>query len=310
MRDRLLVWCSHCEVQVQQLESNTLSGESDPAEVLRQLAEDLQVLENARAEIRELGRALVKQGTADMQSQLDDYLKTEDVVLLKMAQMQVRLAEKDQERQMATVMAGAGAQNFSMCDSGVYSYALDNDAPQGSATAAFDDSAISLSLPGARNTSVSVGTSTSPSKVIPPRLAEDTHVSATRTATSPSRVTPSRPVEEIRVTAAQTGTSTLKVPPVRPIEEIREEATGAKQRTYAEVAKTAVVSSTKRSTPPPVSIKSDTQRHLELALDEWRQRLARLDHLIKTSISTEPSTDAANEIVIQICVPPHLTFVN
>jgi hypothetical protein len=35
-----------------------------------------------------------------------------------------------------------------------------------------------------------------------------------------------------------------------------------------------------------------------LALDEWRQRLARLDHLIKTSISTEPSTDAANEIVI------------
>jgi hypothetical protein len=72
-----------------------------------------------------------------------------------------------------------------------------------------------------------------------------------------------------------------------------------KQRTYAYVAKTAVVSSPyQRSTPPPFSVKSDTQRHLELALDEWRQILARLDHSMKTSISTEPSTDAANEMVI------------
>jgi hypothetical protein len=315
LRDRLLVWCSHCEVQIQQLESNALSGESDPAEVLRQLAEDLQVLENARAEIRELGRALVKQGTADMRSQLDDYLQTEDVVLLKMAQMQVRLAEKEQERQMPTVMADAGAQNVSMSDSGIYSYPLDNDAQQRSVATAFDDSAISLSVPDALNVSVSDRTTASPkvqslSKATPPRPAEDPDVAATRTATSPSRVSLARTVEEPRLAAARTSTSPLKVPPSRPIEETCEEATGAKQRTYADVAKTAVTSSTQRSTPPPVSIKSDTQRHLELALEEWRQRLARLDHLIKTSISTEPSTDAANEIVIHVHAPLRHTFLN
>lgn len=308
LRDRLLVWCSHCEVQIQQLESNALSGESDPVEVLRQLAEDLQVLENARAEIRELGRTLVKQGTADMQSQLNDYLQTEDVVLLKMAQMQVRLAEREQERQMSTVMADAGAQNVSMSDSGIYSYPLDNDAPQRSVATAFDDSAISLSVPDARNVSVSVGITASPSRATPPRLAEDPRLAATRTATSLSRVSLTRPVEEPRLAASRNSTSPSKVPPSRPIEETCEEATGAKQRTYADVAKTAVTSSTQRATPPPVSIKSDTQRHLELALEEWRQRLARLDHLIKTSISTEPSTDAANEIVIHVHAPARHTF--
>ena len=67
-----MVWCSHCEVQVQQIENNALTGETDAVEVLRQLSEDLQVLENARAEIRELGRALIKQGTVDMQPQLEE----------------------------------------------------------------------------------------------------------------------------------------------------------------------------------------------------------------------------------------------
>jgi hypothetical protein len=106
--------------------------------------------------------------------------------------------------------------------------------------------------------------------------------------------------------------SPSKDPPSKPIEETQVAATGAKQRTYADVAKTAVISSpSQRSTPPPVSVKSDQQRHLELALDEWRQRLARPDHSIKTSISTEPSTDAANEIVISaFFFNPRFVFEN
>jgi hypothetical protein len=259
-----LVWCSHCEVQVQQIENNALTGETDAVEVLRQLSEDLQVLENARAEIRELGRSLINQGTADVQPQLEEYLQIEDEVLLKMAQMQVRLAQKEQEQQeqqhisvVAAASVGLGAENVSLSDSGIYSYPVEQEAPRGAALSVCDDSAISLSIPDARLTSVSV----EPTRAISP----------------------------------------LKVPPSKPIEEIQVAATGAKQRTYADVAKTAVISPpVQRATPPPVSIKSDTQRHLELALDEWRQRLARLDHLIKTSISTEPSIDAANEIVIPV----------
>ena len=232
------------------MESDAVCGETDPTETLNLLKEELQFLENARAEIRELGKALVKQGTTDMQPQLDEYLQIEDDVLLRLAQMQVRLAQKDQDHR-ANASAGLGAENISMSDSGVYSYALEPEANQGLALIVTDENATSLPLPAPRTSTVSVGTSTKP-----------------------------------------------KAPPAKPVEEVPVVATGAKQRTYADVTKTPSVPSSPTRTIPTVSIKSDTQRHLELALDEWRQRLARLDHLIKTTVGTEPSPDAANEIVI------------
>lgn len=252
-----MVWCSHCEVQVQQIENDTISGETDPVDMLNRLNEDLQVLSNARDEIRELGRALIRQGTADMQPQLDEYLKTEDDVLLKLAQMQVRIAQKDQERQNTadTSALSTAVGNVSLSDSGIYSYALEPESMQGVVTSfANNQSAVSFAPP----------TLTLARSSVPERTSSKTE---------------------------------MAVPPSRPVEVTIPAATGAKPRTYADVAKTPAMLSPTRTPPPPVSIKSDTQRHLELALDEWRQRLARLDHLIKTSISTEPSPDAANEIV-------------
>ncbi len=232
------------------MESNALCGETDPTEALNSLKEELQVLENARTEIRELGKALIKQGTADMQPQLDEYLQIEDDVLLRLAQMQVRLAQKEQDRQANSSLV---AENISMSDSGVYSYALEPEATQGLASVVTDENAILLPVPTQRIATVSVGTSTK-----------------------------------------------QQVPPAKPVDEPPVTATGAKQRTYADVTKTPTMPSSPSRLTPTVSIKSDTQRHLELALDEWRQRLARLDHLIKTTIGTEPSPDAANEIVIYI----------
>lgn len=238
------------------MENDVNSGETDPVVTLNQLKEELHVLENARDEIRELGRALIKQGTADMQPQLDEYLQIEDDVLLKLAQIQVRLAQKDQDRQTAvdTSVAVAAVGNVSMSDSGIYSYALEPEAIQGAASLAGNETLPSLASPAPSLTrsSVSVGISTHPQMV---------------------------------------------VPPTKPIEQSIPVSTGAKQRTYADVTKSPAMPSPTRATPPPVSIKSDTQRHLELALDEWRQRLARLDHLIKTSIGNQPSPNAANEIV-------------
>lgn len=247
MRDRLLVWCSHCEVQVEQLENDASTGEVDREEIVNRLKDDLQALDNARSEIRELGRSLIAQGTADIQPQLNDYLQIEDDVLLKLAQMQVRLAQRDQERQLNAMdslsIPRSSAANISLSDSGMYSYALEPDAVQGSMPMAGDDIAQSVAVTPKR-----------PSQLIPTELT----------------FLPPKPVEE---------------------------TTGAKQRTYADVAKTPVMSSPVRSNPPLVSIKTDSERHLELALDEWRQRLARLDHLIKTTIGNEPSPDAANAIV-------------
>lgn len=251
MRDRLLVWCSHCEVQVQQLVNDTSSAEIDHEQIVNRLKEDLQALDNARSEIRELGRSLISQGTADIEPQLNEYLHIEDDVLLKLAQMQVRLAQRDRDRQTDDAHPAAllAAGNVSLSDSGIYSYPTELETSQPVGAMADDDAA--------------------------PGFA--------------TAVTPKRPSLEVP--------SQLTFLPPRLVEE----ATGAKQRTYADVTKTPVMSSSPiRSIPPQVSIRTDAERHLELALDEWRQRLARLDHLIKTTISTEPSPDAANGIVITI----------
>ena len=244
-------------MQVQQLENDLSSEECDPLETLNQLQEELHVLENARAEIRELGRNLVQQGTSDMEVQLNDYIQNEDEVLLKLAQMQVRLAQREQDRQKTAEALANATQNISMSDSGVYSYAVEPDGIQKSASI-LEESAISTVIPEIkeipsetpRRSSTSVGTTVKP-----------------ETAPTSERLAP----------------------------------IATKQRTYADAAKIEMTPRTsspiKGTSPPLVTVKSDTQRHLELALDEWRQRLARLDHLIKTSISTEPSPEAANEIV-------------
>ena len=221
------MWSSHCEVELQRLENNALPEDATPLDVLSHLKEELDGLESARAEIRDLGRALVQQRVPDVQQQLDDYLKIEDEVLLRLAQMQVRYAQKEQDRLLRNVLSPT-VETVSISDSGVYSY-TEREASLGSAA----------------------------------RLEK----------------TPPPP------------------PPAPP--RSSPEATGAKSRTYADVAKSPskAGSPVRSPPPPPVSVKSDTQRQLELALTEWRQRLARLDHLIKTSNLDDAPVDAANDIV-------------
>jgi len=110
----------------------------------------------------------------------------------------------------------------------------------------------------------------------------------------------SQPEVRARASTPESHASMLSsAPPTPPVSPVKgEDSSSPQQRTYADVTKSPPkIEPSVRSPPPPVSIKSDTHRHLELALTEWRQRLARLDHLIKTSASSEPSTDAANEIV-------------
>lgn len=217
----MLVWCSHCEVQLQQMDGGSLSAESDPWDVLKTLKDELDLLESNRTEIRELGRSLVSQGVDEMADNLAEYLRIEDGVLLKLAQMQVKLAQKELDRQNTVQPLG----HASLTDSGIFSYD--------------------------HKTRSSKQSSTPP----PPSL---------------------RPADS-------------------------ETDLGARRRTYADVTKTPVKgspSSSVRSTPPPpVSVKSDSQRHLELAIDEWRQRLVRLDRLIKATAGSEPSADVANNIV-------------
>lgn len=210
LRDRLLVWCSHCEVQLQQIESDAVG--TDPWDVLKKLNEELDLLDENRTEIRDLARSLIENGVDEMRASLEEYLNVEDGVLSKLSQAQIRLAQRELDRQSSVRQLGQA----SLTDSGVFSYE---------------------------------------------KLA----------------------------------TGSPFVPPVRQSE------TGARARSYADVAKSPArespPSSVRSTPPPPVSVKSDTQRHLELALDEWRQRLVRLDRLIKATAGSEPSADVANNIV-------------
>lgn len=281
MRDRLLVWCSHCEVQLQQIENNSLPEESSPADVVIQLKEELDTLENAREELRELGRSLVLQGAAGIESELEMYLATEDAVLLRLAQMQVRLAQKEQDR--LDVPISPAIETVSMSDSGVFSYA-DRESMQGASEQLPVSDAASRPQPACHPKE---GPALSEQKITEDPIASQPSIAL------------SRPVHE----STPPKSSQQQVPPpCPPRREVEETALGARQRTYADVAKSPSKSGSpvRSPPPPPVSIKSDTQRHLELALQEWRQRLARLDHMIKTSNLSEPSVDAANEIVKSI----------
>ena len=252
LRDRLLVWCSYCEVQVQQIESESLAEEVDPLTVLNQLKEELHVLDNARTELRDLGRTLIQQqGSTEVETLLQDYKKTEDQVLLKLAQIQVRMAQKEQETLNASSIAITAPQSLS--DSGMYSlFERELSSRQGTSSVNSQPEAV--------------------------------------------RVRASTPEKH----SSQFLDSAPPTPPVSPLKESPEPSQQQQQhRSYADVTKTPPrsIEPAVRTPPPPVSIKSDAHRHLELALAEWRQRLARLDHLIKTSSTSEPSVEAANEIV-------------
>jgi len=273
LRDRLLVWCSYCEVQVQQVENESLPEEVDPSTLLDQLKEELHVLDSARTELRELGKALIP-GSSEVQSLFQDYMKIEDEVLLKLAQMQVRMAQREPDRQIsdeafvssasttttAEVVAATVTAPQSLSDSGMYSFfERESSSRQGASSA------------------------------------------------------DSQPEIRARASTPESHASMLSsAPPTPPVSPVKgEDSSSPQQRTYADVTKSPPkIEPSVRSPPPPVSIKSDTHRHLELALTEWRQRLARLDHLIKTSASSEPSTDAANEIVSFTLILNPFFFLN
>ena len=65
------------KVQVHQIENESLAeDEVDPLTLLNQLKEELHMLDNAQTELRDRGRMPIQQ---------QDYKKTEDQVLLKLA---------------------------------------------------------------------------------------------------------------------------------------------------------------------------------------------------------------------------------
>ena len=116
--------------------------------------------------------------------------------------------------------------------------------------------------------------------------------------TSSSVPKSSDPVDEAKVLPVA-GAPFSFAPPVRPSRSTDHSDSdgGARRRTYADVTKSPV----RKVTPvPPVSIKSDAQRNLELALEEWKQRLARLSSLLNGSAPEEFSSDLANDIVNKI----------
>ena len=103
LRDRLLVWYSHCEVQMQQIENGTTT---EPLQMLNQLQEEIHNLDGMRAEIFHVGQALVQQGTCDIQPDLDDYLRVENETMLKLAQMRISFAQQPPESTSTPALNG------------------------------------------------------------------------------------------------------------------------------------------------------------------------------------------------------------
>ena len=66
------------------------------------------------------------------------------------------------------------------------------------------------------------------------------------------------------------------------------------RRTYAEVARSPVrqlptKAASVPSLQPVPSVRSDTQRQLELALEEWKHRLDRLEILVQSPAEVDPN---------------------
>ena len=205
-------------------------------------------MEGSRTETRQLGRNLIHQGMTGLQEDLDKYLEIENETMLKLARMQIQIAQKEEQKAVFTPPA---AEVSNMSDSGVFSF-VEREAPQ--------------------------------------KPKSESLSSVHETVQQQQDV----------LTRSQPGSTFCMAPPRQLTAARSEDIGGARQRTYADVAKTPAKSVI---LPPPVVLKSDTQRHLELALEEWRQRLSRLDSLINEYASTEHSTDPANEIVSQfVCL--------
>ena len=274
LRDRLLVWFAHCEVQLQHV--GNCSGADLPAawQILNRLQEELESLENARADVRHLARPLIAgdQRLADIRAEFDDYLQTETDVLVKLAQTRLHAARREQEMVQAETNLNVASSSLSssssadeavaMADSGVYSFAER------------DDSAVGIQMAGPP----------------PPPMADDAEM-----ITSTPLLNAAAPVEwpaQFCSAAAASPTISVTAPPPAPAPEplptlpaVCEQysAADSRQRTYAEVAKLTPKSPGAPSPRPVASVKSDTQRQLELAVEEWRQRLARLERAIQTS---------------------------
>lgn len=152
-------------------------------------------------------------------------------------------------------------EGVSMADSGVYSFSVDQDNAQRSASLALQNPQTIVSSVPKADKEATVSTEVSSGSFSSPFTS--------------------------RVSRVQT---------YRSSDESGDNEGGARRRTYADVAKSPVRSV---NPVPPVSIKSDAQRNLERALEEWKQRLARLNSLLNGSASEEFSSHPSNEIVNQ-----------
>jgi len=252
-------------VQLQQ--SANTSDCDDAWNILEQLQEQLNQLEGPRSEIRDLGRTVTSQGAEDIEQELDVYVQEEAEILLKLAQMRLRTARQHEEvtrDQLGTDLRSttpppttAMAEGVSISDSGVFSFAEREAQSTGSANE---------------------------------RLVTSTPIKAdARIPASPSRQRSASP----QATAASSSmTSVPTRPPAPPGPPTRglDSTASPTRRTYAEVARSPV----RQLHPPVASTRSDTQRQLELAKDEWKERLARLDKLVQ---STSKDNVDPNEIV-------------
>ena len=91
------------------MQSRRVCGKIVSTDKLDLLKEEFQILESDRAEIRKLGKTFVKQGMVAMQPQLDEYQQIEYDVLLRLSQMQVRLAQDYRTRPVAQVISMSGS---------------------------------------------------------------------------------------------------------------------------------------------------------------------------------------------------------
>ena len=296
LRDRLLVWFSHCEVQLQQAE-NVSSDLEAPWEILNLLQEELEQLECPRNEIRDMARNLIdQQKSSDMQRHLDDYIRVETDIMLKLAQMRLQTARKQQDILKAQqeldippetppLVAGEG---FNITDSGVFSFAERDSHIEALNTTTPGQAEITTSTPiqaeGAANDEELIPCS-SPALVIPESLSIPPITSSMGAAMA-------APAE------AKAEEAALPEPSAGAEEEpgsiVGSSSDEPMRRTYAEVARSPVrqlptKAASVPSLQPVPSARSDTQRQLELALEEWKHRLDRLETLVQSPAEVDPN---------------------
>ena len=98
LRDRLLVWFSHCEVLMRQIEDDALATTTQTLQKLNRLQEELDDLNSLRTEIFQLGQTLAQQGTTDIKQDLDEYLQVENATMFKLAQLRMSFTQQPEAR--------------------------------------------------------------------------------------------------------------------------------------------------------------------------------------------------------------------